>query len=52
MAAAAPVQFEARVVQRFEPGDGNLMAGMGVQLLNFENTLVALKALAASLEQG
>ena len=52
VAAAAPVQFEARVVQRFEPGDGNLMAGMGVQLLNFENTLVALKALAASLEQG
>ena len=50
VAGAQPVRFEARVVHRFEPGGGNLMAGMGVELLNFENTLVALKALVSGLE--
>ncbi|HEX9732214.1 MAG TPA: PilZ domain-containing protein [Thermoanaerobaculia bacterium] len=52
VAAAAPLRFQARVVHRLEPSGGNLMAGMGLELLGFEQTLAALKALAASLEQG
>ncbi len=42
----APVRFQARVVHRAEPGDGNLMAGMGVELMSFDQTLAALKTLA------
>lgn len=47
VAEAPPVRFQARVVHRAEPSGGNLMAGMGVELLNFEKTLVALRSLAA-----
>lgn len=50
VAESPPVRFDARVVQRFEPGGGNLMSGMGVELLNFDATLEALRRLAASLE--
>lgn len=50
VADAPPVRFEARVVHRFEPGGGNLMSGMGVELLNFKTTLEALRQLAAKLE--
>lgn len=50
VADAPPVRFEARVVHRFEPGGGNLMSGMGVELLNFKTTLEALKQLASSLQ--
>lgn len=53
----APIRFQARVVHRLDPlmpngtGDGNLMAGMGVELLSFEQTLKAMWALVAQLEQ-
>lgn len=50
VAEAAPVRFQARVVHRMEPSGGNLMAGMGLELLGFEQTLEALKVLAASVE--
>ncbi|MCP4663605.1 MAG: hypothetical protein GY856_50110 [bacterium] len=46
-----PLRFEARVVQCLEPimpGNGstsNLMAGMGVELLTYDRTLKAMRAL-------
>ncbi len=54
-AGAAPVRLEARVVHRLDPGmpdgpGGNLMAGMGVEILNLERALEALGALAGPLE--
>ena len=50
-----PVQFQARVVHRLDTGmpdgtgAGNLMAGMGVELMSFEKTLKALWTLVAQL---
>ncbi len=41
-----PLAFQARVVHRAERGDGNLMAGMGVELMSFDQTLTALKGMA------
>ena len=51
-----PLRLEARVVHRLDPrmpdgtGGGNLMAGMGVEILSFERALESLRALAARLE--
>ncbi len=50
-----PVRLEARVVHRLDPNmpdgtGGNLMAGMGVEILSFESALEALRAMAARLE--
>jgi len=44
-----PVRLEGRVVHRFEPGEGNLLAGMGLELTSSEETLESLRMLAASL---
>jgi Tfp pilus assembly protein PilZ len=54
-ASAAPVRLEARVVHRLDPGmpdgtSGNLMAGIGVEILNLERALQALRALAGPFE--
>ncbi len=51
----APVRLEARVVHRLDPNmpdgtGGNLMAGMGVEILSFETALETLRAMAARLE--
>ncbi len=46
---AQPLRFEARVVQRFEPGSGVTVAGMGLEILNFAQVLPMLRQLA---EQG
>ena len=51
----APVRLEARVVHRLDPdmpdgSGGNLMAGMGVEILSFETALEALRAMAGGLE--
>ncbi len=52
----AAARLEARVVHRLDPdmpegtGAGNLMAGMGVEILSFETALETLRAIAASLE--
>ncbi len=51
-----PVRLEARVVHRLDPdmpdgtGGGNLMAGMGVEILSFERALEALRAMVAEFE--
>ncbi len=53
---AAPIRFQARVVHRLDPnmpegtGGGNLMAGMGVELMSFERTLEELLALVARFQ--
>ncbi|MEM7350215.1 MAG: PilZ domain-containing protein [Acidobacteriota bacterium] len=52
-----PISFQARVVHRLDPampggeGGGNLMAGMGVELSNFETTLKSIWTLVAQLKQ-
>ena len=51
----APIRFQARVVHRLDSrmpdgAGGNLMAGMGVELLSFEQTLKELWAVVAQLE--
>ncbi len=51
----APVRLEARVVHRLDPdmpdgSSGNLMAGMGVEILSFENAQETLRAMVARLE--
>ncbi len=52
----APLRFQARVVHRLEPGGpdgaagGNLMAGMGVELLSFDMTLKKVRKMVAELE--
>lgn len=52
----APVRLEARVVHRLDPvmpdgtGTGNLMAGMGVEILSFETAQETLRAMVAQLE--
>lgn len=51
VADAAPVRLEGRVVHRFEPGEGNLLAGMGVELMRFEEVFETLRVLAASVDQ-
>lgn len=48
VANASPMHFLARVVDRIEPGDGNLMAGMDVELQGFEQTLEALRLIMES----
>ena len=51
-----PVELRARVVHRLDPsmpegsGAGNLMAGMGVEILNFDTSLTAIWTLVAQLE--
>ncbi len=51
-----PVRLEARVVHRLDPdmpegtGGGNLMAGMGVEILSFERSLEALRSMVTQLE--
>lgn len=50
VADSPPMQLQARVVQRFEPGGGSPLAGMGVEILSLEKAMEALKALAASFE--
>jgi Tfp pilus assembly protein PilZ len=45
------MRLEGRVVHRFEPGGGNLLAGMGLELTSSGETLESLRLLAASLEQ-
>ena len=49
-----PLRLEARVVHSLEPeqviGGSNLMAGMGVELLNHDRDLARLKAWAVSLK--
>ncbi len=51
-----PVRLEARVVHRLDPdmpegtGAGNLMAGMGVEILSFERSLEVLRGIVAQLE--
>jgi PilZ domain len=51
--SAEPVAVRARVVQRFDPqGEGslpNLLAGMGVELLDLAKVLEALRPIVASL---
>lgn len=54
-AGVAPVRLEARVVHRLDPDmpdgtGGNLMAGMGVEILSFESALETLRAMVAKLE--
>ncbi len=54
-AEVAPVRLEARVVHRLDPDmpdgtGGNLMAGMGVEILSFDRVLETLRAVAAQLE--
>lgn len=54
-AEVAPVRLEARVVHRLDPDmpdgtGGNLMAGMGVEILSFESALETLRAVVAQLE--
>jgi Tfp pilus assembly protein PilZ len=49
---AAPIRLEGRVVHRFELGEGNLLAGMGLELTSPEEALESLRVLAASIEQG
>ena len=54
VADSAPVRLEARVVHRLDPGmpDGtspNLMAGMGVEVMDLERALEALRALVGPL---
>ncbi len=54
-AGVSPVRLEARVVHRLDPDmpdgtSGNLMAGMGVEILSFERALETLRAMAARLE--
>ena len=52
-----PLELHARVVHRLDPsmpdgtGSGNLMAGMGVELLSFETSLKAIWAMVAQLKQ-
>ena len=52
----APARLEARVVHRLDPdmpegtGAGNLMAGMGVEILSFERSLKILRGMVAQLE--
>ncbi len=59
-AGIAPLTLQARVVQRLDPdmgtllspsagGTGNLMAGMGVEILGFEQALEALRGIATRL---
>lgn len=54
-AGIAPVRLEARVVHRLDPSmpdgsGGNLMAGMGVEILSFERALETLRSVANRLE--
>jgi Tfp pilus assembly protein PilZ len=55
LAAAAPVRLRARVVQRFEPkagaGGPNLLAGMGVELLDPQAAAAALRPVADRLRE-
>lgn len=44
-----PIRLAGRVVQRFEPGEGNLLAGMGLELTSSAAALESLRMLAASL---
>ncbi len=52
----APVRLEARVVHRLDPdmpdgsGTGNLMAGMGVEILSFERSLETLRGMVSQIE--
>lgn len=48
VANASPMEFQALIVDRIEAGDGNLMAGMGVELQGFEQTLEALRLIMES----
>ncbi len=51
-----PVRLEARVVHRLDPdmpdgsGTGNLMAGMGVEILSFERSMETLRGMVVQLE--
>ncbi len=52
----APVRLEARVVHRLDPDmpdgtGGNLMAGMGVEILSFDSALEALRAIVDKLSR-
>ena len=54
-ADVAPIRLEARVVHRLDPNmpdgsRGNLMAGMGMEILSFETALANLRAMANKLE--
>ena len=47
---AEPLTVRARVVQRFEPqGDGGLLSGMGVELLELPRILEGLRSVVAAL---
>lgn len=55
LAATGPVRLRARVVQRFEPkagaGGPNLLAGMGVELLDPQGAAAALRPVADQLRE-